>query len=473
MPACLKCGAQNSDGSTFCANSACGAYLGWQQTPPPEIEARPPGPKVVAQRQDAKRIAVSAVMRPGSLNVAPGAAVGCEVTVRNSGTIVDQFTVAVVGPAAGWATVMPSSLSLFPGAEGTVRITIQPPRTSATPAAPMSLRITITSREDPAIKAVEEGLLTVGAFNEISVGELVPQTSQGHRRTEHGLTITNGGNVPFRADLRASDPESQLEFEIRPAAVSVAPGDVVPARVRLRAKKRLWLGAPQTRAFNVRVQAEGQPPIARVGAMRQTALLPSGIVPLALGAIALIAVAVPLWIFASRNLGINATPTAATSSSASASGQASASASASTSASATVSPSVTTTPTTAATASLAAQFAATWLNDDSQTSGIVELVITNQGDVLTVHGYGKCSPTCDWGTRSVTYTGSPVTVLFDFGNGLTHQLTMSFPSSNGHLSVDDNSSSSGVHPYTFHRSAVLKFNPAINPGILKVAPSPT
>jgi len=95
MPTCLNCGTQNSDGSTFCANASCGAYLGWQQAPPPEIEARPPGPKVAAQRQEARRIALSAVMRPGALAVTPGAAVGCEIAVRNSGTVVDQFTVAV------------------------------------------------------------------------------------------------------------------------------------------------------------------------------------------------------------------------------------------------------------------------------------------------------------------------------------------------------------------------------------------
>src|ERR1700736_6355948 len=177
MPTCLKCGAQNSDGSTFCANSACGAYLGWQQTPPPEINARPPGPKVVAQRHETKRVSLSVVMRPGSLSVAPGAAGECELTVRNSGMVVDQFTIAVIGPAAVWATATPSSLSLLPGTEGRVHIVIQPPRTAATSPGPTSLRIAVTSREDPAVMAVEEGLLTVGTFSEIAVGELVPQTS--------------------------------------------------------------------------------------------------------------------------------------------------------------------------------------------------------------------------------------------------------------------------------------------------------
>jgi hypothetical protein len=133
---------------------------------------------------------------------------------------------------------------------------------------------------------------------------------------------------------------------------------------------------------------------------------------------------------------------------------------------------VTTSATAAPTASLAAQFAGNWVNDDAYTSGVTRVVITNQGDVLTVHPYGKCSPSdCDWGTRNVTYSSSPVVVMFDFGNGLTHQLSMSSPSSNDHLYIDDNGSSSGLHTYVFHRGAVLKYNPAFKPGVLQTVPS--
>lgn len=102
------------------------------------------------------------------------------------------------------------------------------------------------------------------------------------------------------------------------------------------------------------------------------------------------------------------------------------------------------------------QFNGTWLNDDANTAGIPGLIIKNSGQIITVHGYGACQPTyCDWGTRNGTYASSPFMVLFDFGNGLTHQLAISFADGGGtHLQVVDTGSSSGVHTYFFHRSPV-------------------
>ncbi len=101
----------------------------------------------------------------------------------------------------------------------------------------------------------------------------------------------------------------------------------------------------------------------------------------------------------------------------------------------------------------ASQYSGNWLNDDSGTSGITRLNITNTGQTLHVHGYGKCTPTdCDWGTRNGAFNGEPFTILFDFGGGLTHQLTITLNNNAGtQLKVVDVGSSSGTHTYTFHK----------------------
>ncbi len=40
----------------------------------------------------------------------------------------------------------------------------------------------------------------------------------------------------------------------------------------------------------------------------------------------------------------------------------------------------------------------TWMNCDHQTRGMVRLMIAANGNEITVHGFGACSPTpCDWG----------------------------------------------------------------------------
>ncbi len=96
-----------------------------------------------------------------------------------------------------------------------------------------------------------------------------------------------------------------------------------------------------------------------------------------------------------------------------------------------------------------AQYDGNWVNDDSNTSGITKLSISNSDATISVHGFGKCSPTdCDWGTRNKTFTNEPFTILFDFGGGLTHQLTLT--KQGNKLSVVDVGSRSGTNTYTFH-----------------------
>jgi hypothetical protein len=102
----------------------------------------------------------------------------------------------------------------------------------------------------------------------------------------------------------------------------------------------------------------------------------------------------------------------------------------------------------------AAQYSATWMNDDANTSGITKIIITNAGQTLNVHPYGKCSPIdCDWGTKSVAFSGEPVNILFDFGGGLTHNLTITLDDDAGtKLKVVDVGSASGIRGYYFHRT---------------------
>ncbi len=69
-----------------------------------------------------------------SVVVAPGAQANTEIRVRNNGTVVDQFTIAVLGDATAWSAAEPPVVSLFPGAEQVVRVTFRPPRSPDVPA---------------------------------------------------------------------------------------------------------------------------------------------------------------------------------------------------------------------------------------------------------------------------------------------------------------------------------------------------
>ena len=69
-----------------------------------------------------------------ALEVVPGSVASCTVTVKNTGTVVDQFTNDVLGDPGAFASAEPPALSLVPGAEGTAVVSFVPPRDAATPA---------------------------------------------------------------------------------------------------------------------------------------------------------------------------------------------------------------------------------------------------------------------------------------------------------------------------------------------------
>ena len=61
-------------------------------------------------------------------------------------------------------------------------------------------------------------------------------------------------------------------------------------------------------------------------------------------------------------------------------------------------------------------FVGTWVNDVAETDGMTRLILGKDGTDLTVHGYGKCTPTdCDWGTISVPFSCNPVEAVYEFG----------------------------------------------------------
>src|SRR6266536_2859052 len=197
--------------------------------------------------------------------VEPGAQVSCELKVRNTGTVVDQFTFSVRGEAAAWASVEPPTLSLFPDAEGTARVTFQPTRSIGVRAGPVPFAVRAASREDPGGDAVVEAVVEVLPFAD-TTAELVPRTSHGRQFARHNLAFDNRGNQPVVVHLAASDPDGLLAFQVSPAVLEVPPGAAGFAAVRVRARGPLWRGSPQTIPFQVTATpAGGQPIPPRVG----------------------------------------------------------------------------------------------------------------------------------------------------------------------------------------------------------------
>lgn len=215
----------------------------------------------------------SASLNPSTLAVSPGAQAEAQLRVRNTGTVVDEFTVEMLGDAAAWATAVPPSISLFPGAEGTAQLVFRPEMTPGGPAGSVPFGVRVRSREDPEGSVVEEGVLEVAPVLAVSA-ELVPRTSRGRRRAEHSLTIANQGTRAIRAKVTASDPDRNLAFAVDPAELTAEPDTAALVKIKLRPTKPFRRGAPQTRTFQVVVEEAGQPVAVTQGMMMQEAIEP-------------------------------------------------------------------------------------------------------------------------------------------------------------------------------------------------------
>lgn len=230
---------------------------------------------------------VLATLAPTNLTVEAGAQASVTVRVRNGGSIVDRFEITVVGPLAAFAHPEPAALSLFPGQEGEARVTFVPPRAPTPNAGTYPYGVRVRAAADPGGATVEEGRITVAAYNDPSA-EIVPVTSRGSKSGKHEVVVANQGNAPLDVLVGAADPDRLVDFEVRPDRFVIPPGERGATSIRASARDTFFLGSKQSHPFNVEIRAGSAPPITLRGTLLQGPILPSWLVPV--GGLALAAV---------------------------------------------------------------------------------------------------------------------------------------------------------------------------------------
>src|SRR5256885_5649895 len=243
---------------------------------------------------DSSAMAATATLASKAVTVTPGGESVSEVRIRNCGTVVDQFTLEVLGDASAWAIVEPSVIPLFPGAEAVARIKFKPPKSSSVLARAIPFAVRVKSREDARASLVEEGVVEVGPFHDTSA-ELIPRTAKGSSRARAQLALDNRGNTRINARLTAADPDRKLNFTITPPALSSEPGTASFATVRVSPRQRFLTGPPKLNPYKVLVHQDGLPTITVDGAMQQEGMIPAWLLPALIGLAALLLVLVILW----------------------------------------------------------------------------------------------------------------------------------------------------------------------------------
>jgi hypothetical protein len=227
------------------------------------------------------------------VDVVPGGTGSVEVTVRNVGTVVDEFRVAVLGPAAAWATASPDVVPLFPGASAPVVVTFAPPRSSEVEAGEVDVVVKVTSREDPDGSAAEELVVNVGGYDQ-PVAELVPRSVRAGRKARVQVAIDNLGNRRTQRAVSASDADRALKFEADPGTAVVEPGNAAFARLTIRPVKTFLRGPDRTVPYRATL-VDGDSAVAVDGTFVQSALLPKWLLRALMFALAALLLLLLLW----------------------------------------------------------------------------------------------------------------------------------------------------------------------------------
>ncbi|MGH8916823.1 MAG: hypothetical protein ACRD0H_00510, partial [Actinomycetes bacterium] len=247
---------------------------------------------------------VVAALRSPSPDVGPDEELVCELSVRNTGAIVDQFHLEVLGPAQDWTTLEPSVLSLFPNGQQVAQVKVRPPRAHTTPTGEIPLAVKVTPANDAGESVVEETVLNVAAFEDVEA-ELLPRISTGRISGRHRLAVDSRGNHPLTVKLSASDPANGLRIALTPPALVLQPGRASLARVKVRPRQRFYRGAIRQRPFKVAITPKDAEPVVVDGVFAQRPVLPKGVLILLV-----IAALVAAWFFlikpAVHNTAVNA-----------------------------------------------------------------------------------------------------------------------------------------------------------------------
>jgi hypothetical protein len=238
-----------------------------------------------------------------NVSVEPGGQATVRVKVRNRSGIVEGFNLDVVGEPAGWAQLYPAELEVRPQEEAETVVIFSPPAGASSRAGQVPFGVRAVSRVDPSSAAVAEGDLAVGSVA-LSQATIRPVTSKGRFSAKHRIEMSNWGNEPVRLALEVTDPDEAMGFLLTPDVLDLPIGTTGRAKLKLRARKPFFRGAPQRRAFRVvgrpiapgafgpevgPTQQFGYDPTqpAVDGAFEQRAILGGAVIPFAVTAIVL------------------------------------------------------------------------------------------------------------------------------------------------------------------------------------------
>jgi len=208
--------------------------------------------------------------------VAPGSEEVLEAHIRNLGAVTDTFSVTPSGPGQGWTVVDPPLVTLFPGAEQTLRVSFRPPRSSAITAGEMTMTLRVVPQGDPDDVTTADALVRILAFDDRRLS-IVQPVVRGRERAVFDIVVENDGNTRSASRLSIVDPTNRVGARFEPPSVAVEPGGREVVRARVSARRQRLAGQPLPHLITVRAIEEGHATPQATATFLQAALIPERI----------------------------------------------------------------------------------------------------------------------------------------------------------------------------------------------------
>lgn len=169
---------------------------------------------------------------PAEVSMVGGAApIEMQLTLGNSGAIVDKYNMEVEGLDKAWYTIVTESVSLFPSSSAKVPFTLHLPAT-AIRAGRYPFKVRARSHSDNAAFKEISSAVNIARLVALQI-EIDPQRVTG-AEGQYQVTLTNNGNADMSVVLSGRDPEAALHFVVSNTSIVVPAGDklIVPVTVK-------------------------------------------------------------------------------------------------------------------------------------------------------------------------------------------------------------------------------------------------
>ena len=184
------------------------------------------------------------------LTLEPGDCVETEAVVTNMSAVEESYRLDLLGDLATSGHVEPSHLKLSAGDDGYVQVRYSLPEDSPVPPGGRPFAVRCIAEGDERRMAVSEGTISVAETGKIHL-EVSEASARGRWIGRYAFDVGNRGNTPVQVRIDAGEQGDHLSFAVSPTLLDLSPGQVAPARVKVRVRTPFLAGEPTERKFHI------------------------------------------------------------------------------------------------------------------------------------------------------------------------------------------------------------------------------